>query len=57
MKGVEVVNVEFEKRRLDIAFDDKVVTERQIVEAAKGIGFTLVESSSAEDAPLEAAAK
>ena len=49
MKGVEDVNVEFEKRRLEIAFDDKVVAEERIFETAKGLGFRLLESSSKEE--------
>lgn len=51
MRGVEEAKADFAKRRLEVSFDDEVVTEKEIGEAAKGIGFTLVEPSSPKDAP------
>lgn len=48
MDGVEEAKVDFDKRRLEVVFDPEVVAPKRIVEAAKGLGFTLVESGSAE---------
>lgn len=49
MEGVEDVSVEFAKRRVEIVFDRKVVASERIVQTAKGLGFTLVESGSTEN--------
>ena len=51
MEGVEEAKADFGKRRLEIVFDGKVVAEEHIVQTAKGLGFTLVESGSPEQSP------
>lgn len=51
MEGVKEAKADFGKRRLEIVFDSKVVAEERIVQTAKGLGFTLVESGSPEQSP------
>ncbi len=51
MDGVKEAKADFGERRIEIVFDDEIVTERKLIEAAKSLGFTLLESAAADGSP------